>query len=263
MLFGFGSKTESMARGNQRATRVLIVDDEESIRRFIERVLHLAGYETRVAADGSEALRIAEDQGPFNLLLTDLAMPGMRGDELARQLLGRDPNLKILYFTGYCDQLFNERAALWEGEAFIEKPVTVNGLLEAVSLMLFGHTRQGPRGPLADVAGDRSPRVATAPLQVSIGGAIGLLVNISETGALVRMPESLAPDGEWPTLIEREPGPIEARARVVRSHALSISLTGTTRRDPEYAVALAFTELSPGAKAALKTLCGEAFRKHE
>ena len=257
------SRTESMARSNQRAPRVLIVDDEESILGFAERVLHLAGYETRVAADGPEALRIAEDAGPFDLLLADLVMPGMRGDELARQLLGRDPDLKILYLTGFSDQLFNERAVLFENEAFVAKPVTVNGLLEAVSLMLFGHTRQGARGPFADMAYRQNPRVETAPLQVRIGRAIGLLVNISATGALVRMPESLAPDSEWPTLIETEPGPVELRARVVRSHALSIPLPGTTPGGPEYAVALVFTELPPRTKAALKTLCGEAFSTHE
>jgi len=257
------SKTESMAKNNQRTPRVLIVDDEEPIRRLAERVLRLAGYETAVASDGPEALKTAEDQGPFNLLLTDLVMPGMQGDELARQLRGRDPELKILYFTGYSDRLFNERAVLWEGEAFLEKSASMSGLLEAVSLMLFGHTRQGARGPLADMAYGRSPRVATAPLQVSIGGAIGLLVNISATGALVRMPEALAPQTEWPTLIETEPEPVELRVRVIRSHALSIPLPGTTPRGSEYAVALAFTELPPKTRAALKTLCGEASSTRE
>ena len=182
MLSWSHTRTESMARSKQRAPRVLIVDDEESILGFAERVLHLAGYETRVAADGPEALRIAEDAGPFDLLLADLVMPGMRGDELARQLLSRDPDLKILYLTGYSDQLFNERAVLWESEAFVEKPVTVNGLLEAVSLMLFGHTRQGARGPFADMAYRQNARVATAPLQVSIGGAIGLAFGIVYIG---------------------------------------------------------------------------------
>jgi two-component system cell cycle sensor histidine kinase/response regulator CckA len=75
----------------------------------------------------------------------DVVMPGMRGDELTRQLRRRDPDAKVLYFTGYSDQLFENRQALWEHEAFIEKPVTVNGLLEAVSLLLFGHT-DGPAG---------------------------------------------------------------------------------------------------------------------
>jgi two-component system, cell cycle sensor histidine kinase and response regulator CckA len=120
--------------------RVLIVDDEEPIRGLVERVLSRAGYETAVAADGVEALRIAEEKGPFDLLLADVVMPGMQGDELGRRLRASDPELKILYLTGYTDQLFTDRTLLWENEAFLEKPITVTGLLEAVSLTLFGHT---------------------------------------------------------------------------------------------------------------------------
>jgi hypothetical protein len=51
--------------------------------------------------------------------------------------------VKVLYFTGTIDRLFEHRKALWEHEAVVEKPVTVKGLMEAVSLMLFGHTH-GP-----------------------------------------------------------------------------------------------------------------------
>jgi len=66
-------------------------------------------------------------------------MPKMSGDELARQLRSADPDAKVLYFTGYSDRLFHEKSRLWEHEAFLEKPVTPTGLLEAVSLALFGH----------------------------------------------------------------------------------------------------------------------------
>ena len=140
------------------APRVLIVDDEESIRTFAERVLHLAGYETAVAADGPEALRIAEAQAPFDLLLADVFMPAMHGDELARRLLRLEPDLKVLYFTGYSDQLFAERTTLGANEAFIDKPVTMKGLVEAVSLMLSGHTHRLGREILADLARLRSFR---------------------------------------------------------------------------------------------------------
>ena len=121
--------------------RVLIVDDEESIRTFAERVLRDEGYKTVVAANGQAALNLFEEQGSFDLLLTDLMMPGIRGDELARRLRQIDPELKVLYLTGYSDRLFLERPKLPENEAFVDKPVSVNGLLEAVSLMLFGHTQ--------------------------------------------------------------------------------------------------------------------------
>ena len=68
----------------------------------------------------------------------------MTGDELAQQLRRRQPDCKVLYFTGFTDQLFASKDTLWEAEAFIEKPATPTALLEAVSLLLYGHTR-GPR----------------------------------------------------------------------------------------------------------------------
>ena len=79
-----------------------------------------------------------ESEPPFDLLVTDLRMPGMGGDELARQVRQRQPELKVLYLTGFSDQLFRDKGAMWEGEAFLEKPVTATGLLEAVSLLLYG-----------------------------------------------------------------------------------------------------------------------------
>jgi len=134
----------------KRALQVLVVDDEEAVRSFADRVLRDAGYEVRVASDGPEALRVIKQQHPFNLCVIDLMMPEMSGDELARQIRRADPDVKVLYFTGYSDRLFSDRKALWEHEAFIEKPVTVKGLLEAVSLLLFGHT-DGP-APGRDLA---------------------------------------------------------------------------------------------------------------
>ena len=126
--------------------RVLVVDDEESVRTFAERGLRDAGCEVVVAPDGPAALTIVEQQSRFDLFVIDIVMPEMSGDDLARQLRHANPDVKILYFTAYTDRLFNENTTLCENEAFIEKPVTMNGLLEAVSLLLFGHTH-GPRTP--------------------------------------------------------------------------------------------------------------------
>jgi two-component system cell cycle sensor histidine kinase/response regulator CckA len=128
------------------ALRVLVVDDEASIRALNERVLTAAGYDVTAASDGVEALGIVDGQPrPFDLCVLDVMMPEMSGDELGRYLRRRDPDVKLLYFTGYSDRLFEKRPTLWQDEAFLEKPVTANGLLEAVSLLLFGHT-QGPTG---------------------------------------------------------------------------------------------------------------------
>jgi CheY-like chemotaxis protein len=128
----------------ERRYRVLVVDDEQSIRDLVDRVLRDAGYETTVAPDADTALALAASADSFDLLLTDMMMPGMCGDELARHLRLRHPDLRVLYLTGFSDRLFATRPVLWSNEAFIEKPVTVTGLREAVSLAIFGHTK-GPQ----------------------------------------------------------------------------------------------------------------------
>jgi two-component system cell cycle sensor histidine kinase/response regulator CckA len=132
-------------RTEQPATRLLVVDDEQSIRTFVERTLRNAGYEVVLASDGPEALEIIAAQRPFDLFVIDVVMPKMQGDELLRQIRQIEPDVKVLYFTGHSDRLFEPRHVLWEREAFLDKPVSMKGLLEAVSMSLFGHTQGLPR----------------------------------------------------------------------------------------------------------------------
>jgi len=117
---------------------VLLVDDEEAVLKFLERALTDAGYATVAAAGGAQAIEIASKAEKIDLLVTDLMMPGMQGDELARRLRSSEPQLKVLYLTGYSDRLFKDKITLWEDEAFLDKPCSVKGLLQAVSLLLFG-----------------------------------------------------------------------------------------------------------------------------
>jgi two-component system cell cycle sensor histidine kinase/response regulator CckA len=114
------------------------VDDEEPVRKFVDRVLREAGYRTALAGDGPEAIEVARGLGVFDILVTDVMMPEMSGDELARLLRQKEPAIKILYLTGYADRLFKEKVTLWEDEAYLDKPCSVKGLLQAVSLLLFG-----------------------------------------------------------------------------------------------------------------------------
>jgi CheY-like chemotaxis protein len=130
------------ASSQKRAPSVLVVDDEPSVRDFVQRVLESAGYAACMADSGPAALQIFGDKGTPDLLLTDLNMPGMRGDELAAKMRRENPDLKVLYLTGYSDQLFTERTALWEGETYLDKPCSVKGLLEAVNLALYGRLKQ-------------------------------------------------------------------------------------------------------------------------
>jgi two-component system cell cycle sensor histidine kinase/response regulator CckA len=118
--------------------RILVVDDEPSILSFVEKAMRIAGHQTFAAGSARAALKVCESNGLPDLLLTDYKMPDMDGDALAARLRQREPDLKVLYLTGYADQLFTERGNLWRSEAFLEKPCTIQGLLEAVSMMLSG-----------------------------------------------------------------------------------------------------------------------------
>ena len=129
-------------RAPRGPVRVLIVDDEEPVRRFVSRALSEAGYETTLATDGPDAVRITAEQGSFEILVTDLIMPEMTGDELGRRLRANEPRLKVLYLTGFSDRLFKEKSTLWEDEAYLDKPCSVLGLLQAVSLLAFGRVGQ-------------------------------------------------------------------------------------------------------------------------
>jgi two-component system cell cycle sensor histidine kinase/response regulator CckA len=122
----------------KRPINVLIVDDEEALGKFVDRVLSDAGYTTAIALDGPEAIEAAAKLGSLDLLVTDLMMPKMTGDELARRLRLSQPSLKVLYLTGFSDRLFKEKVTLWQDEAFLDKPCSIKGLKEAVSLLLFG-----------------------------------------------------------------------------------------------------------------------------
>jgi two-component system, cell cycle sensor histidine kinase and response regulator CckA len=128
-----------MQRMPPAAISVLVVDDEEPVRKFVVRVLREAGYKTATAGDGPEAIEVAKNMESLDVLVTDVIMPQMTGDELARRLRQTEQReLKVLYLTGFSDRLFKEKVTLWADEAFLDKPCGVQGLLQAVSLLLYG-----------------------------------------------------------------------------------------------------------------------------
>jgi two-component system cell cycle sensor histidine kinase/response regulator CckA len=123
---------------------VLVVDDEEPVRKFVGRVLRSAGYQVTVASDGPEALQVAESLDSLDIVVSDLMMPQMNGDDLARRLRQDRPEVKILYLTGFSDNLFKERVMLWEDEAYLDKPCSIKSLMQAVSLLVFGTAEAPP-----------------------------------------------------------------------------------------------------------------------
>jgi two-component system cell cycle sensor histidine kinase/response regulator CckA len=117
---------------------VLVVDDEDSIRQMARRILEGDGYQVIEACNGVEAVKLLAKDTPVDLLMADLAMPELSGEEMARQFRAARRDLKVLYVSGVIDRLLDERPILWEGEAFLSKPFTPNGLREAVALLLYG-----------------------------------------------------------------------------------------------------------------------------
>jgi two-component system, cell cycle sensor histidine kinase and response regulator CckA len=122
--------------------RVIVVDDEPAVRTIVRRMLEPAGYIVEEAADPKQACEAISESGPLDLLIADFRMPEVTGDEVARRFRAAKPDVKVLFITGYADDLFTERSLLWDGEAFLEKPFSKKGLLEAVSLVLFGRFNQ-------------------------------------------------------------------------------------------------------------------------
>jgi CheY-like chemotaxis protein len=123
-------------RAASRRAHVLIVDDETSSREFLDSTLRQAGYITARATNGQEALELSEQFGPFDLLVTDEMMPRMEGHVLAERLRQREPWLKVLYHTGYSERVKEARGTLWDDEVCLEKPSTVDTLLDTISQLL-------------------------------------------------------------------------------------------------------------------------------
>jgi signal transduction histidine kinase/CheY-like chemotaxis protein len=112
---------------------VLLVEDQDEVRDLASRVLQRLGYSVLPASSGSDALRLAEEHPqPIALLLTDVVMPGLSGKEVAEQLTAMRPDLRVLYMSGYTDNIIAQHGVLSPGTAFISKPFTPDSLASAV-----------------------------------------------------------------------------------------------------------------------------------
>ncbi len=116
---------------------ILLVEDEESVRRLGRRILEGVGYRVLEAADGAEALAVAEAwQGDFDLVITDVIMPEMSGQMLSARLRERSPGLRILYVSGYTDDAILQHGQLLPNTGFLQKPFTPTSLLQRVQEVL-------------------------------------------------------------------------------------------------------------------------------
>jgi signal transduction histidine kinase len=116
---------------------ILLVEDQPQVRELAQIALASKGYTVIVAATPEEAERACEERGrEIHLLLTDVIMPGVSGRELAKRLTARQPNLRVLYMSGYTFNVIAQGGMLEDGVAFLQKPFTPSKLAEKVREVL-------------------------------------------------------------------------------------------------------------------------------
>jgi len=127
--------------GNQEVAggteTILIVEDESDLRELARIFLQGYGYKVLEAASAEQALRTADSSGePIHLLLTDVIMPGMSGRQLAERILSRRPQTRVMYMTGYTDDMVMQHNVLVPGVQLLQKPFTKVDLAAKVRVTL-------------------------------------------------------------------------------------------------------------------------------
>ncbi len=112
-----------------RGETVLLVEDDPSILTMAKGMLERSGYTVLDAGDPGQALRLAQGHGgPIHLLMTDVVMPQMNGKELALQMRALNPEIKVLFMSGYTANVIAHRGILDEEVHFIQKPFSIRDL---------------------------------------------------------------------------------------------------------------------------------------
>jgi PAS domain S-box-containing protein len=121
------------AAANKGSETILLVEDEEAVRELASRILSAKGYSVVAAKSVKEAEEWCEKQGgKIHLLLTDIIMPGTSGRELARRITVKHPQTRVLYMSGYTDNVLAQGGELEAGLSFLQKPFTPAALVQKV-----------------------------------------------------------------------------------------------------------------------------------
>ena len=130
----------------QGSEKILLVEDSEPLKKLAQKFLEAAGFRVLSAGSGEEALEVAANHGgTFDLLLTDVVMPGINGRTLAEQLLPRQPGMRVLYMSGYTDSFIAGHGVLEPGTQLLHKPFTDEVLLRKVREVLDDGKKSGDR----------------------------------------------------------------------------------------------------------------------
>ena len=115
--------------------RILLAEDDHSLRGFLTRALERAGHSVVDCENGDDAID-ALDQGPWDLLLTDIVMPGVDGIEVARQAAARQPDLRIMFITGFAAVALTAGERAPAGAKVLSKPVHLRDIVTEVERMM-------------------------------------------------------------------------------------------------------------------------------
>jgi CheY-like chemotaxis protein len=127
----------AVARPNARGETILVVEDEPDVLELTATLLEMRGYTVLAAPSTREALRLArEHPGEIHLLLTDVLMPEMNGQDLARQVVALRPQVRILFMSGYTADIIAEQGELAAEWHFIQKPFATHVLATKVRQVL-------------------------------------------------------------------------------------------------------------------------------
>jgi PAS domain S-box-containing protein len=127
---------EPPPEGNER---ILLVDDEAEVTQMIQKMLGRLGYSVTVSTSSIEALEIFKKQPEnYDLVITDLTMPGMTGEKLAGAVIGVRSDIPIVLCTGFSEKILEEKAKKWGIKKLVMKPITINQIAHAVRDALDG-----------------------------------------------------------------------------------------------------------------------------
>lgn len=189
---------------------ILVVEDEVNLRRLARQYLEKQGYTVLEAVDGSAAINISSSYpGPIHLLLTDVIMPGMNGKELAQRLTALRPETRVLYMSGYTENVIGHNGTLDNGVTLLPKPFTLPALKAKVREML--NTPMPMEAAMSAQAANQAVRAKAKlspfraqrfqlhlPLKYRQLGQnnwrSGTTENISRSGLLFHAEEALAPN---------------------------------------------------------------------
>ena len=174
---------------------ILVVDDDAALRTVAVRTLVATGYTVLCAADGEEALRVsASHAGEIDLVVTDVVMPRLNGKSLAAELAKTRPKTKILFMSGYTDDLIVHHGVLDEGIQFLAKPFTATDLKEKVwEVLSTGTTSPDDRDQPAvePRCGQPLDRYALRALIPDLVGQLRVAVTAARQDDVVRLVESI------------------------------------------------------------------------